>query len=51
MPVATLTFVYGAPVLKMTRQTVTRMLEAMKRAAPDARFYQASSSEQFGMVL
>ena len=28
MPVATLTFVYGAPILKMTRQTVTRMLES-----------------------
>src|SRR3970282_55557 len=30
---------------------VTRMLEAMKRAAPEARFYQASSSEQFGNVV
>src|SRR3990170_7707751 len=27
------------------------MLEAMKRAAPEARFYQASSSEQFGNVV
>jgi GDPmannose 4,6-dehydratase len=29
---------------------VTRMLEAMRLAAPDARFYQASSSEMFGKV-
>jgi GDPmannose 4,6-dehydratase len=30
---------------------VTRMLEAMREACPDARFYQASSSEMFGRVL
>ncbi len=30
---------------------VTRMLEAMREAAPEARFYQASSSEMFGKVL
>ncbi len=29
---------------------VTRMLEAMRAAAPEARFYQASSSEMFGKV-
>jgi len=29
---------------------VTRMLEAMREAAPEARFYQASSSEMFGKV-
>jgi GDPmannose 4,6-dehydratase len=29
---------------------VTRVLEAVKRAAPKARFYQASSSEMFGKV-
>lgn len=29
---------------------VTRMLEAMRLAAPDAKFYQASSSEMFGKV-
>jgi GDPmannose 4,6-dehydratase len=29
---------------------VTRMLEAMRAAAPKARFYQASSSEMFGKV-
>src|SRR3954466_2989598 len=30
---------------------VTRILEALREAAPDARFYQASSSEMFGKVL
>src|SRR6201994_3263233 len=30
---------------------VTRMLEALREAAPQARFYQASSSEMFGKVL
>ena len=30
---------------------VTRMLEAMRKACPAARFYQASSSEMFGKVL
>jgi GDPmannose 4,6-dehydratase len=41
------------PVLtgEFTAIGVTRMLEAMKRAAPRARFYQASSSEQFGKVV
>jgi GDPmannose 4,6-dehydratase len=29
---------------------VTRMLEAMREACPDARFYQASSSEMYGKV-
>jgi GDPmannose 4,6-dehydratase len=29
----------------------TRMLEAMRDTAPEARFYQASSSEMFGQVL
>jgi GDPmannose 4,6-dehydratase len=41
------------PVLtgEFTAIGVTRMLEAMKRACPSARFYQASSSEMFGKVL
>ena len=41
------------PVLtgEFTALGATRMLEAMKRAAPKARFYQASSSEQFGQVI
>jgi GDPmannose 4,6-dehydratase len=40
------------PVLtgEFTALGVTRLLEAAKRAAPQARFYQASSSEQFGQV-
>ena len=40
------------PVLtgEFTAMGVTRMLEAMRNAAPDARFYQASSSEMFGKV-
>src|SRR5438045_280638 len=40
------------PVLtgEFTALGVTRMLEAMKKAAPHARFYQASSSEMFGKV-
>ena len=41
------------PVLtgEFTAIGVTRILEAMKRAAPRARFYQASSSEMFGKVI
>jgi GDPmannose 4,6-dehydratase len=40
------------PVLtgEFTALGVTRILEAMKKAAPKARFYQASSSEMFGKV-
>jgi len=40
------------PVLtgEFTALGVTRMLEAMRNAAPEARFYQASSSEMFGKV-
>jgi GDPmannose 4,6-dehydratase len=40
------------PVLtgEFTAMGVTRMLEAMRNAAPQARFYQASSSEMFGKV-
>ena len=41
------------PVLtgEFTALGVTRMLEAMRRVAPKARYYQASSSEMFGKVL
>lgn len=40
------------PVLtgEFTATGVTRMLEAMRRTVPKARFYQASSSEMFGLV-
>ena len=41
------------PVLtgEFTALGVTRLLEAMRKAAPKARFYQASSSEMFGKVV
>ena len=44
---------WSQPVLtaEFTAMGVTRMLEAMREVAPDARFYQASSSEMFGKVL
>ncbi len=44
---------WSQPVLtgEFTAIGVTRMLEAMKKAAPKARFYQASSSEMFGKVV
>ena len=44
---------WNQPVLtgEFTALGVTRILEAMRKAAPKARFYQASSSEMFGKVL
>ena len=44
---------WNQPVLtaEFTGTGVTRVLEAMRDVAPDARFYQASSSEMFGKVL
>lgn len=43
---------WSQPVLtgEFTALGVTRMLEAVKLAKPDAKFYQASSSEMFGKV-
>jgi GDPmannose 4,6-dehydratase len=43
---------WSQPVLtaEFTAVGVTRMLEAMREVVPSARFYQASSSEMFGMV-
>ncbi|HEX2233406.1 MAG TPA: GDP-mannose 4,6-dehydratase [Thermoleophilaceae bacterium] len=43
---------WSQPVLtaEFTAVGVTRMLEAMREVAPQARFYQASSSEMFGKV-
>ncbi|MEA2347944.1 MAG: GDPmannose 4,6-dehydratase [Thermoleophilaceae bacterium] len=43
---------WSQPLLtaEFTGLGVTRMLEAMREIAPDARFYQASSSEMFGKV-
>src|SRR5215210_6155729 len=50
---AAMSFVHASwkqPVLtaEFTGVGVTRLLEAMREACPDARFYQASSSEMFG---
>lgn len=44
---------WNQPVLtgEFTALGVTRMLEALRLAKPDARFYQASSSEMFGRVV
>jgi GDPmannose 4,6-dehydratase len=44
---------WSQPVLtaEFTGTGVTRMLEAMRDTCPEARFYQASSSEMFGQVL
>jgi GDPmannose 4,6-dehydratase len=43
---------WNQPVLtgEFTAIGVTRMLEAVKKVAPQAKFYQASSSEMFGKV-
>ncbi len=43
---------WNQPVLtgQITGLGVTRMLEAMRLGCPDAKFYQASSSEMFGKV-
>jgi len=43
---------WSQPVLtgQFTALGVTRMLEALRQVAPEARFYQASSSEMFGKV-
>ncbi|MGH9551213.1 MAG: GDP-mannose 4,6-dehydratase [Terriglobales bacterium] len=44
---------WSQPVLtgEFTALGVTRVLEAVRKGAPNARFYQASSSEQFGQVV
>ncbi|MBA3263404.1 MAG: GDP-mannose 4,6-dehydratase [Thermoleophilaceae bacterium] len=44
---------WSQPVLtaEFTAVGVTRILEAMREVSPQARFYQASSSEMFGQVL
>jgi len=44
---------FSQPVLtgEFTALGVTRMLEAIRLIKPDARFYQASSSEMFGKVV
>src|SRR3954453_13463358 len=44
---------WNQPVLtaEFTGTGVTRMLEAVRETVPEARFYQASSSEMFGKVI
>ncbi len=44
---------FSQPVLtgEFTALGVTRVLEAVRQVKPDARFYQASSSEMFGKVV
>ncbi len=44
---------FGQPVLtgETTALGVTRLLDAIRIADPDVRFYQASSSEMFGKVV
>ncbi|MDW8352157.1 MAG: GDP-mannose 4,6-dehydratase [Anaerolineae bacterium] len=44
---------FSQPVLtgEFTALGVTRLLEAIRHTKPDARFYQASSSEMFGKVV
>jgi len=44
---------FGQPVLtgEITALGVTRLLDAIRMVLPDARFYQASSSEMFGKVV
>ena len=44
---------FGQPVLtgEFTALGVTRVLESLRKAAPEAKFYQASSSEMFGKVV
>ncbi len=44
---------WNQPVMTgdVTGMAVTRILEAVKKYRPEARFYQASSSEMFGKVL
>ena len=44
---------FGQPVLtgEVTALGVTRMLDALRMVAPEAKFYQASSSEMFGQAV
>jgi GDPmannose 4,6-dehydratase len=50
MSFVALSWVQPTLTADFTGVSVTRMLEAMREAAPEARFYQASSSEMFGKV-
>ena len=50
MSFVALSWVQPTLTAEFTGVGVTRMLEAMREACPEARFYQASSSEMFGKV-
>jgi GDPmannose 4,6-dehydratase len=50
MSFVALSWVQPTLTADFTGVSVTRMLEAVREACPDARFYQASSSEMFGKV-
>jgi GDPmannose 4,6-dehydratase len=50
MSFVALSWVQPTLTADFTGVSVTRMLEAMREACPEARFYQASSSEMFGKV-
>src|ERR1700745_2854197 len=51
MSFVAVSWIHPPRTAEFTGVGVTRMLEAMREACPDARFYQASSSEMFGKVL
>src|SRR6201747_1432546 len=51
MSFVAVTWIQPTLTAEITRVGVTRMLEAVREAAPETRFYQASSSEMFGKVL
>jgi GDPmannose 4,6-dehydratase len=50
MSFVALSWIQPTLTAEFTGVGVTRLLEAMREACPEARFYQASSSEMFGMV-
>ena len=50
MSFVALSWVQPTLTADFTGVSVTRMLEALREACPEARFYQASSSEMFGKV-
>ena len=50
MSFVALSWIQPTLTAEFTGVGVTRLLEAMREVCPEARFYQASSSEMFGMV-
>ena len=51
MSIVAVSWIQPTLTAEFTGTGVTRMLEAMREVCPQARFYQASSSEMFGKVL